>query len=244
MACLIEVFGPPRGKKWDVQQGQSQVAQYSWSDPYNVRVPTPGPGQAGMRRTELPGSRKWVTSWEDCGSQVASVVSPWELAVVGRGVVRSRMMAGGSRQKTLEAGSVRGVRGWIQSPAEGYSICSFFPQLGYLYVFLFSKLKTLIMALDRFTCFYFFLQRGGNPGSQSQPSSYFQQSMHGSASILFVLVFLLGFPSPTAHWNAISMEEELGHLPLCPLCTAVSDTSFALNNMLGEWFDAFCTWTF
>lgn len=167
MTCPTESFGPPQGKEWSVQQVQSQVAQCPWSDPCNVSVYAPGPGQAGMSRTT------WNTEngWPD-GKTVGAKKLQW-------------VHHGSWQSFGLRCGQEQDDGGWKQSEKDGSwdykrrerlnSVSKwrllhllFFSSV-YLYVFLLPRLKALITALDRFTCFYFFFREEVTLGAYLNP---------------------------------------------------------------------------
>ena len=64
----------------------------------------------GLSKPEPPGLLKWVTSWEECGSQEC-LKDPGSQQSLDWGVVKSKVIVGGSNQKRAQAGALRGVRG-------------------------------------------------------------------------------------------------------------------------------------
>lgn len=186
--------------------------------------------QARMSRPELPGLPKWVTSWEECGSQEGSnVPGSWHL---DWGMVRSKMILGGVSQGKVEAGTVIGMRGWIQPPAGGCSNPHYFSQFTCR---CFLRLKALTMALDRLTCFYFFLPERRLPWVPASTIilSYFQNVSYGYSDVSFIFISLLSLPPapecyPPGRGTGTSS-------PLCPWCKCLT---YRLFMMVDTWPNA------
>ena len=107
-------------------------------------------------------------TWELRGSPC----SFWELAVVWTEVGSGERWLWMEAQKGKSWERHEDAQGpdWLQPSAGDCSLHHVFFSISLLVGFLLSRLKALIMALNRFTSFSFSVQRSGVRGCQSQPS--------------------------------------------------------------------------
>lgn len=119
------------------------------------------------------------------------------------GVRRKVTVDGSTERKELGLGEAwRCTRAWL-TPAFSRRLLhpSCFFSISLLVGFLLSRLKALIMALNRFTSFSFSIQRSGIPGRQSQPSFCLILRVTPTGILIFYLYLFLycALPAPECY---------------------------------------------
>lgn len=160
----------------------------------------------GMGRTQLPGLLEWMVSgWAEHRTPEVHCVHSGSWQLFGLRWVRGKVTTDGSIRKRKKLGlgeTWRCTRAWLTSAFSGTLLCpSCFFSISLLVGFLLSRLKALIMALNRFTSFCFSIQRSGVCGCQSQPPFCLILSVTPTVILIFYLHLFLycALPAPECY---------------------------------------------